>query len=66
MAAAARPGREPCAACCGTGEALVQRPVRLTVPAGVADGARLRFRVYAPHAAPLRVVVRVAIRTPAA
>jgi DnaJ-class molecular chaperone len=57
---------EPCAACCGTGEALVQRPVRLTVPAGVADGARLRFRVHAPHAAPLRVVVRVAIRTPAA
>jgi hypothetical protein len=57
---------EPCAACCGTGEALVQRPVRLTVPAGVVDGARLRFRVNAPHAAPLRVEVRVAIRASAA
>ena len=53
---------EPCAACRGTGEALFQRPVRLSVPAGVADGARLRFRVHAPHAAPLRVEVRVAIR----
>ena len=57
---------EPCAACRGTGEALMQHPVRLTLPAGVADGARLRFRVQAPHAAPLRVEVRVAIRTPAA
>jgi molecular chaperone DnaJ len=57
---------EPCAECRGTGEALEQRPVRLTLPAGVADGARLRFRVQAPHAAPLRVELRIAIRTPAA
>jgi hypothetical protein len=57
---------EPCDECCGTGEALVQQPVRLPVPAGVAHGARLRFRVRAPHAAPLRVELRVAIRSSAA
>ena len=32
--------------------ALVQHSVRLTVPPGVADGARFRFRVTSPHAAP--------------
>jgi hypothetical protein len=53
---------EPCAECCGTGEALLQHALRLSVPAGVSHGARLRFRVNAPHAAPLRVEVRVAIR----
>jgi DnaJ-class molecular chaperone len=53
---------EPCAECCGTGEALLQHALRLSVPAGVSHGARLRFRVNAPHAVPLRVEVRVAIR----
>jgi hypothetical protein len=57
---------EPCAACGGTGESLVQHPVRLSVPAGVEDGTRLRFRVNAPHAAPLRVEIRVAVRSSAA
>jgi hypothetical protein len=57
---------EPCADCRGTGESLVQHAVRLAVPAGVAHGARLRFRVNAPHAAPLRVELRVAIRSSAA
>jgi hypothetical protein len=57
---------EPCGECCGTGESLVQHPVRLSVPPGVADGARLRFRVKSPHAAPLRVELRVAIRSSAA
>ena len=52
---------EPCWACCGTGDALVRHPVRLSVPAGVADGARLRFRVRPPDAAPLRIEVRVVI-----
>lgn len=56
---------EPCAGCRGTGDSLVRHAVRLSVPAGVADGARLRFRVNTPHAAPLRVEVRVAIRTSA-
>jgi hypothetical protein len=55
---------EPCEACCGTGDALVHHPVRLSVPARVADGARLRYRVRPPHAPPLTVEVRVVIRTP--
>jgi hypothetical protein len=54
---------EPCEACCGTGDALVHHPVRLSVPPGVADGARFRFRVSSPHATPVRVEIRVAIRS---
>lgn len=57
---------EPCAACAGTGESLVHHAVRVSVPAGIANGARLRFRVNAPAAAPLRVEVRVAVRSSAA
>ena len=58
--------REPCDGCRGTGESLVHHPVRVAVPAGVADGARFRFRVRSPHAAPVRVELRVAIRSSAA
>lgn len=57
---------EPCADCCGTGESLFHQRVRLSVPPGVADGARFRFRVSSPDAAELRVEVRVAIRSSAA
>jgi DnaJ-class molecular chaperone len=57
---------EPCGDCCGTGERLLSHPIRVSVPAGVANGARLRFRVRRPHAVPLRVEVRVAIRSSAA
>jgi len=57
---------EPCGECRGTGDSLLHHPVRLSVPAGVADGARFRFRVSSPHAAPVRVEVRVAIRSSAA
>lgn len=57
---------DPCQPCRGTGDALVHHPVRLAVPAGVADGARFRFRVTSPHAAPVRVEVRVAVRSNAA
>jgi hypothetical protein len=57
---------EPCSACCGTGDSLIYYPVRFLVPPRVADGARLRFRVRSPHAAPVRVELRVAIRTSAA
>jgi len=57
---------EPCDVCCGTGESLFHHPVRVSVPAGVADGARFRFRVSSPHAAPVRVELRVAVRSPAA
>jgi DnaJ-class molecular chaperone len=53
---------EPCDPCCGTGASLFQHPVRVSVPAGVADGTLLRFRVTSPHAPPVRVELRVAIR----
>ncbi len=54
---------EPCTGCRGTGDALVHQPVRLSVRPGVVDGACLRFRVTSMHAAPVRVEVRVAVRT---
>ncbi len=55
-----------CEPCGGSGDALFQHPVRLTVPAGVADGARFRFRIRSPHAASVRVEVRIAVRSSAA
>jgi hypothetical protein len=57
---------EPCGLCRGTGESLFHHPVRVSVPAGVADGARFRFSVRSPHAASVRVELRVAIRSSAA
>jgi hypothetical protein len=57
---------ERCGACSGTGDALFRHPVKLTLPAGVADGARFRFRVSSPHAPSVRVEVRIAIRSSAA
>lgn len=56
----------PCDRCRGTGESLVHHPVRVSVPAGVANGARFRFRVSSPDAPPVRVELRVAIRSSAA
>ena len=55
--------REPCDRCRGTGASIVHHPVRIAVPAGVANGARFRFRVTSPDAAPVRVELRVAIRS---
>lgn len=57
---------EACDPCCGTGESWFHHAVRVSVPAGVADGARFRFRVTLPQAAPVRVELRVAIRSSAA
>jgi hypothetical protein len=56
---------EPCHDCCGTGGSLFHHAVRLAVPARVAHGARFRFRLRSPHAAPVRVEVRVAVRSAA-
>jgi hypothetical protein len=52
---------EWCRGCGGTGESLFHHRVRLALPAGVADGARFRFRVTSPLALPTRVEVFVAI-----
>lgn len=52
---------EPCSSCRGSGDWLVRHPVRVAVPAGVSNGSRFRFSVSAPHAAPLRVELRVAV-----
>jgi hypothetical protein len=52
---------EPCGECRGTGASLTHHAVRVSVPPGVADGARFRFRVSSPDAAPVRVEVRIAV-----
>ncbi len=53
---------EPCRGCAGTGAWHLPHRVRLSVPAGVADGTRFRFTVTAPHTLPTHVEVRVAVR----
>jgi molecular chaperone DnaJ len=53
---------EWCWVCGGSGNALSEHRVRVSVPPGVADGARFRFSVAAPYAPPTRVEVRVAVR----
>jgi hypothetical protein len=57
---------EPCGLCFGTGESRFRHSVRFPVPPGVADGARLRFRLRSPDHSSVRVEVRVAIRSSAA
>ena len=53
---------EVCVACDGTGTSLFNHPVRLALPAGVADGATFRFRLTSPQTGPVRVEVRVAVQ----
>jgi hypothetical protein len=53
---------EHCALCRGTGDSVFRQHVRVSVPPGVADGARVRFRVTARDASSVRVEVRIAIR----
>jgi len=57
---------EPCALCGGSGAARLEYPVRVSVPPGVADGARFRFRLTSPDSSPVRVELRIAIRSSAA
>ena len=56
---------ERCKDCDGTGESVFKHAVRVMLPAGVADGARFRFRVSTPDAATVRVEVRVSVRSAA-
>ena len=53
---------EPCGACCGTGDSLVHRRVRLRLPPKVMHGARFLFHLSSPQAEPVRLEVRVVIR----
>ena len=52
---------EACESCGGSGESIVHHRVRVTVPRRVADGATFRFRLSSPHAASVRVEVRVVV-----
>ena len=52
---------EPCADCHGSGTWLQHHSVRVTLPPGVADGARIRFRVSSQSADSVRVEIRIAI-----
>jgi len=56
---------EPCSLCGGTGHSQVSQHVRVSVPPGIADGACVRFRVTSPDHLPVRVEVRIAIRSAA-
>ena len=56
---------ERCESCAGTGASTYRRPVKVSLPPGVADGARLRFRVSSPGAASVRIEVRIAISSAA-
>jgi hypothetical protein len=57
---------EPCARCRGTGASLVRHAVKVSVPRRVADGASVRFRLRLPDGSPVRVAVRVSVRSTAA
>jgi hypothetical protein len=52
---------EPCHACLGAGATISRHLVRVTVPRGVSDGARFRFRVSSPGVDSVRVELRIAI-----
>ena len=54
---------EACSLCGGSGDSLFHQHVRVSVPPGATDGARVRFRVTSPDRASIRVEVRVAIRS---
>jgi hypothetical protein len=53
---------EPCGPCDGSGATVARHHVRVTVPAGVRDGARFRFSVALPSAPRTTVEVCIAIR----
>jgi len=56
---------EPCGLCDGSGAANLWHPVRVSVPPGVADGARFRFRLTSPDTRIVRVELRIAVRSSA-
>ncbi len=52
---------EPCARCGGYGHSLRRHQVRVSVPAGVADGSRFRFSVAPRHEPPILVELHVTV-----
>ncbi|MGE3473744.1 MAG: hypothetical protein AB7O28_25600 [Vicinamibacterales bacterium] len=52
---------DACSPCDGTGVATERHPLTVTVPAGVADGARFAFSVAHPRGHRAHVEVRVAV-----
>jgi hypothetical protein len=53
--------RDACAPCRGSGYATERFPLTVTVPAGVADGARFAFSLSHPRGLRAQVEVRVAV-----
>jgi DnaJ-class molecular chaperone len=53
---------EACSLCRGTGDSWFDHVVKVSLPPGIADGARVRFRVTTPERSSVRVEVRIAIR----
>lgn len=53
---------EPCRPCGGSGTSLSHHRVRVSLPAGVSDGARFHFNISSPHARPARIELRVVVR----
>jgi molecular chaperone DnaJ len=51
-----------CATCAGRGDVAAHHALRLTVPAGVREGARFRFSLTPPGALPTLVEVRISVR----
>ena len=52
---------EPCARCHASGTQMVTHQVHVSLPAGVADGARFRFTVAVRHDPPTRVDLQVTV-----
>jgi DnaJ-class molecular chaperone len=50
---------EPCPYCDGNGSELLHHQVRVSVPAGVIDGARFHFTVTPRHHPPTRIELRI-------
>jgi DnaJ-class molecular chaperone len=52
---------EECLTCAGTGDELVSRRLRVTVPPRVIDGSCFHFRLHAQHEPSVHIEIRVAI-----
>ena len=52
---------EPCVRCDGIGEEWLRRPLHITLPAGVPDGARFQFTVTPRHNFSTRIELHVLI-----